>query len=145
MMKSYMAKPQDIERKWYVVDATDQPLGRVASEVAKVLRGKHKPTFTPHMDTGDFVIVVNAEKVKLTGKKWDKKMYYRHTGYPGGLKEMNYDKLRAKAPEMIIELAVKGMLPKNTLGRAQLKKLKVYAGSEHPHQAQQPEDLKFNI
>ncbi len=144
-MKSYMAKPQDIERKWYVVDATDQPLGRVASEVAKVLRGKHKPTFTPHMDTGDFVIVVNAEKVKLTGKKWDKKMYYRHTGYPGGLKEMNYDKLRAKAPEMIIELAVKGMLPKNTLGRAQLKKLKVYAGSEHPHQAQQPEDLKFNI
>lgn len=144
-MKSYMAKPQDIEHKWYVVDAADRPLGRIASEVAKVLRGKHKPTFTPHMDTGDFVIILNAEKVKLTGKKWQNKKYYHHSGYPGGLKETTYDKLRAKSPEMILQLAIKGMLPKNTLGRAQLKKLKIYAGAEHPHQAQQPEELKINI
>lgn len=144
-MKSYMAKPQDIEHKWYVVDATDRPLGRIASEVAKVLRGKHKPTFTPHMDTGDFVIILNADKVKLTGKKWQNKKYYHHSGYPGGLKEITYDKLRAKSPEMILQLAIKGMLPKNTLGRAQLKKLKIYAGAEHPHQAQQPEELKINI
>lgn len=144
-MKSYMAKPQDIEHKWYVVDAADRPLGRIASEVAKVLRGKHKPTFTPHMDTGDFVIILNADKVKLTGKKWQNKKYYHHSGYPGGLKEITYDKLRAKSPEMILQLAIKGMLPKNTLGRAQLKKLKIYAGAEHPHQAQQPEELKINI
>lgn len=144
-MKSYMAKPQDIEHKWYVVDAADQPLGRIASEVAKILRGKHKPTFTPHMDTGDFVIILNAEKVKLTGKKWQNKKYYRHSGYPGGLKEITYDKLRDKSPEMILQLAIKGMLPKNTLGRAQIKKLKIYAGTEHPHQAQQPQELKFNI
>lgn len=144
-MKSYMAKPQDIEHKWYVVDAADRPLGRIASEVAKVLRGKHKPTFTPHMDTGDFVIILNADKVKLTGKKWQNKKYYHHSGYPGGLKETTYDKLRAKSPEMILQLAIKGMLPKNTLGRAQLKKLKIYAGAEHPHQAQQPEELKINI
>ena len=144
-MKSYMAKPQDIEHKWYVVDVADQPLGRIASEVAKVLRGKHKPTFTPHMDTGDFVIILNAEKIKLTGKKWQNKKHYRHSGYPGGLKEITYDKLRDKSPERILQLAIKGMLPKNTLGRAQFKKLKVYAGAEHPHQAQQPEELKVNI
>ena len=144
-MKSYMAKPQDIVKKWYVVDVADQPLGRIASEVAKVLRGKHKPTFTPHMDTGDFVIILNAEKIKLTGKKWEDKKYYRHSGYPGGLKEITYDKLRAKSPEKILQLAIKGMLPKNALGRSQFKKLKVYAGAEHPHQAQQPEELKVNI
>lgn len=144
-MKTFMAKPHEIERKWYVVDVADQPLGRAASEIAKILRGKHKPTFTPHVDTGDFVIVINAEKVKLTGKKWEKKIHYHHSGYPGGLKEITYDKLRAKDPGKIITQAVKGMLPKNKLGRAQFKKLKVYAGSEHPHQAQKPEifEVKF--
>lgn len=144
-MKTYVAKPQDIERKWYVVDAADQPLGRLASEVAKVLRGKHKPTFTPFIDTGDFVIVINAEKVKLTGKKWENKIYYHHSMYPGGLKTTTYDKLRAKKPELVVEKAIKGMLPKNALGRDQYRKLKVYAGAEHPHQAQQPEvyELKF--
>lgn len=144
-MKTYVAKPQDIERKWYVVDAADQPLGRLASEVAKVLRGKHKPTFTPFIDTGDFVIVINAEKVKLTGKKWENKIYYHHSMYPGGLKTTTYDKLRAKKPELVVEKAIKGMLPKNALGREQYRKLKVYAGAEHPHQAQQPEvyELKF--
>lgn len=142
-MKSYMAKPHEVEQKWYVVDAEGLTLGRLSSEIAKVLRGKHKPTFTPHTDTGDFVIVVNADKIHLTGKKWEQKTYYHHSLYPGGLKEMTYDKLRVKSPEMIIELAVKGMLPKNKLGRAQLKKLKVYAGPEHPHQAQQPEALEL--
>lgn len=145
MMKSYMAKPQEIERKWYVVDAANKPLGRVASEVAKVLRGKHKPIFTPHVDTGDFVIVVNAEKVELTGNKWDQKMYYHHSGYPGGLKETVYKKLRDTKPELIIQQAVKGMLPKNTLGRAQFRKLKVYAGTEHPHEAQKPEVLEIKL
>lgn len=144
-MKSYVAKPQDIERKWYVVDAADQPLGRVASEVAKVLRGKHKPTFTPFIDTGDFVIVVNADKVKLTGRKWEKKIYYHHSLYPGGLKQTTYDKLRAKDPELVVEKAIKGMLPKNALGRDMYRKLKVYAGTEHPHEAQQPEVLKLDI
>ncbi|AZR74751.1 50S ribosomal protein L13 [Anoxybacter fermentans] len=144
-MKTFMAKPQDIEPKWYVVDATDKPLGRLASQIANILRGKHKPTFTPHIDTGDFVIVINAEKVKLTGRKWEQKIYYRHSGYPGGLKAIPYDKLRAKNPEQIIQLAVKRMLPKNKLGRKQFRKLKVYAGPEHPHQAQKPEvlELKF--
>jgi large subunit ribosomal protein L13 len=144
-MKSYVAKPHEIERKWYVVDATDLPLGRLASEVAKVLRGKHKPTFTPFIDTGDFVIVINADKVALTGKKWEKKIYYHHSLYPGGLKQTTYDKLRAKEPELVVEKAVKGMLPKNTLGRDMYRKLKVYAGSEHPHEAQQPEVLKVNL
>lgn len=144
-MKSYVAKPHEIERKWYVVDATDLPLGRLASEVAKVLRGKHKPTFTPFIDTGDFVIVINADKVALTGKKWEKKIYYHHSLYPGGLKQTTYDKLRAKEPELVVEKAIKGMLPKNTLGRDMYRKLKVYAGSEHPHQAQQPEVLKINL
>lgn len=142
-MKSYMAKPHEVEQKWYVVDANGLTLGRLSSEIAKVLRGKHKPTFTPHTDTGDFVIVVNADKIHLTGKKWEQKTYYHHSLYPGGIKGMTYDKLRVKSPEMIIELAVKGMLPKNKLGRAQLKKLKVYAGPEHPHQAQQPEVLEL--
>lgn len=144
-MKSYVAKPHEIERKWYVVDATDLPLGRLASEVAKVLRGKHKPTFTPFIDTGDFVIVINADKVALTGKKWEKKIYYHHSLYPGGLKQTTYDKLRAKEPELVVEKAIKGMLPKNTLGRDMYRKLKVYAGSEHPHEAQQPEVLKVNL
>lgn len=144
-MKSYVAKPQDIERKWYVVDAADKPLGRVASEVAKILRGKHKPIFTPFVDTGDFVIVVNADKVKLTGKKWEKKIYYHHTQYPGGLKTTTYDKLQAKKPEMIVEKAIKGMLPKGPLGRDMYRKLKVYVGSEHPHQAQQPQTLELNF
>lgn len=139
MRTTYMAKPNEVERKWYVVDAAGQTLGRLASEVASILRGKMKPTYTPHVDTGDYVIVVNADQIQLTGKKWQKKKYYRHSGYPGGLKETTAQELMAKKPEKLIELAVKGMLPRNSLGRAQLKKLKVYAGSEHPHQAQQPE------
>jgi large subunit ribosomal protein L13 len=133
-----MAKPHEVERKWYVVDAKGKTLGRLASEVAMLLRGKHKPQFTPHVDTGDFVIVINAAQVELTGKKLEKKIYYRHSGYPGGLKAITAGDLRAKNPQRMIELAVKGMLPKNSLGRQQFKKLKVYAGSEHPHQAQQP-------
>jgi large subunit ribosomal protein L13 len=139
MRTTYMAKPNEVERKWYVVDAAGQTLGRLASEVASILRGKMKPTYTPHVDTGDYVIVVNADQIQLTGKKWQKKKYYRHSGYPGGLKETTAQELMVKKPEKLIELAVKGMLPRNSLGRAQLKKLKVYAGSEHPHQAQQPE------
>jgi large subunit ribosomal protein L13 len=134
-----MAKPNQVERKWVVVDAADQTLGRLATEVATLLRGKHKPEFTPHVDTGDFVIVINASKVRLTGKKDTDKTYYRHSGWPGGLKSISAGELRAKRPDRMIELAVRGMLPKNKLGRQQLKKLKVYAGSEHPHQAQQPE------
>lgn len=144
-MKTYVAKPQEIERKWYVVDAADKPLGRVASEVAKILRGKHKPIFTPFIDTGDFVIVVNADKVLLTGKKWEKKIYYHHSQFPGGLKKTPYNKLQAKKPEMIVELAIKGMLPKGPLGRDMYRKLKVYTGAEHPHQAQQPEVLELNF
>lgn len=138
-MKTYMAKPLEVERKWYVIDASGQTLGRLASEVASILRGKHKPTYTPHVDTGDFVIVINADKVVLTGNKLDQKMYRRHSGYPGGLKEMTYRNLLAKKPEKAIEIAVKGMLPKNRLGRKMFTKLKVYRGSEHPHQAQKPE------
>lgn len=138
-MSTYMAKPNEVERKWYVVDATGKTLGRLASEVAKVLRGKHKPTFTPHVDVGDFVIVINAEKVKLTGKKLQQKKYYRHTGYPGGLKAIDYDTLLQENPEKAVQLAVKGMLPHTRLGRKMLKKLKVYRGAEHPHQAQKPE------
>ncbi|ADG81217.1 50S ribosomal protein L13 [Thermincola potens] len=138
-MNTYMAKAEDIQRKWYVIDAAGKPLGRLASEVARLLRGKHKPIFTPHVDTGDHVIVINAEKVELTGKKRSQKLYVRHTGYPGGLKTMNYETLLRTKPERAVEKAVKGMLPHNRLGRAMLKKLKVYRGSEHPHQAQKPE------
>lgn len=134
-----MAKPLEIERKWYVIDASGQTLGRLASEVASILRGKHKPTYTPHVDTGDFVIVINADKIVLTGNKLDQKMYRRHSGYPGGLKEMTYRNLLNKRPEKAIEIAVKGMLPHNRLGRKMFTKLKVYRGSEHPHQAQKPE------
>ncbi|KNZ69447.1 50S ribosomal protein L13 [Thermincola ferriacetica] len=138
-MNTYMAKAEDIQRKWYVIDAAGKPLGRLASEVARLLRGKHKPIFTPHVDTGDHVIVINAEKVELTGKKRSQKLYVRHTGYPGGLKTMNYETLLRTKPERAVEKAVKGMLPHNRLGRAMLKKLRVYRGSEHPHQAQKPE------
>ena len=139
MRTTYMAKPNEVERKWYVVDADGKTLGRLASEVAGLLRGKHKPQFTPHVDTGDFVIVINAEKIVLTGKKWQEKKYYRHSGYLGGLKVTTAQEMVQKKPERIIELAVRGMLPKNRLGRALYRKLKVYAGSEHPHTAQKPE------
>lgn len=142
-MKTYMAKPEDVERKWYVVDATDLVLGRLASQVAAVLRGKNKPTFTPNVDTGDHVIIVNCTKVRLTGKKLEQKMYRYHTGYIGGLKETQYKKLMAEKPEFAVYNAVKGMLPKNSLGRKMIKKLRVYAGPEHNQQAQQPVELKF--
>jgi large subunit ribosomal protein L13 len=136
-----MAKPQEVKRDWYVVDAKGKNLGRLATEVATLLRGKHKPIYTPHTDTGDFVVVINASQVELSGKKLDKKIYYRHSGYPGGLKMMTANQMRTKRPERMIELAVKGMLPKGSLGRKQAKKLKVYAGEDHPHQAQQPMTL----
>lgn len=142
-MKTFMASPATIDRKWYVVDATDMTLGRMASEVAKVLRGKNKPIFTPHMDTGDYVIVVNAEKIKVTGKKMDQKIYYRHSEYVGGMKETKLKDKLAKKPEEVIELAVKGMLPKGPLGRQMYKKLFVYAGPDHKHAAQKPEVLTF--
>lgn len=142
-MKTYMAKPAEGERKWYVVDATDMVLGRLASQVAMVLRGKNKPTFTPNVDTGDYVIIINADKVRLTGKKLEKKYYRYHTGYIGGLKEVQYKKLMAEKPEFVVYKAVKGMLPKNAIGRTMIKKLHVYAGNEHNHQAQQPVELKF--
>jgi len=138
-VKSYMAKPAEVERKWYVIDATDQTLGRLCSEVASILRGKHKAIYTPHVDTGDFVIVINASKIRLTGNKLTQKKLRWYTGYPGGLKEIDYGTLLQKKPEKIIETAVKGMLPHNRLGQAMYKKLKVYRGSEHPHQAQKPE------
>ena len=142
-MKTYMANPDKIERKWYVVDAEGQTLGRLAAEVAKVLRGKNKPQFTPHIDTGDNVIVINAEKIKVTGKKLDQKVYYHHSDYVGGMKETTLREMMAKKPEQVIELAVKGMLPKGPLGRTMIKKLHVYAGAEHAHQAQKPEVLTF--
>jgi len=142
-MKTYMATPSTIERKWYVVDAEGQTLGRLASNIATVLRGKHKPTYTPHLDTGDFVIVVNAEKVKLTGKKESQKMYYRFTGYVGNLKKIPYKTMMTKHPDRIIQMAVKGMIPHNVLGRQMIDKLHIYAGSEHPHQAQKPEVLEI--
>ena len=142
-MKTFMASPATIDRKWYVVDAEGMTLGRLASEVAKVLRGKNKPIFTPHMDTGDYVIIVNAEKVKVTGKKLDQKVYYHHSGYVGGLKETTLKEKLAKKPEQVIELAVKGMLPKGPLGRQMYRKLFVYAGPEHNHAAQKPETLTF--
>ncbi len=138
-----MAKPAEVEKKWYVVDATDIPLGRLASQVAMVLRGKNKPTFTPNVDTGDFVIVLNAEKVQLTGKKLEQKLYRYHTGYVGGLKEVQYKKIMEENPEFAVIKAVKGMLPKNSLGRAMITKLKVFRGAEHDHQAQQPIELKI--
>ncbi len=138
-MKSYIAKPNEVERKWYVIDAEGKVLGRLASEIAKILSGKHKPIYTPHVDTGDFVIVINAEKVQLTGKKLDQKCYNYHTGYPGGLRSVTYREMMQKSPEKVIELAVRGMLPKNRLGRKMFKKLKVYRGPEHKHEAQKPE------
>ena len=142
-MKTFMPNPQTVERKWYVVDATDMTLGRLASEVAKVLRGKNKPIFTPHADTGDYVIIVNAEKIKVSGKKLDQKMYYHHSDYVGGMKEKNLREMLDKKPERVVELAVKGMLPKGPLGRQMYKKLHVYAGPEHEQAAQKPEVLTF--
>ena len=142
-MKTYVAKPQTVQRDWCLVDATDKTLGRLAAELASRLRGKHKPEFTPHVDTGDHIIVVNAEKVRVTGNKLQDKMYYHHTGYIGNLKSINLAKQLAKHPQRVIQTAVKGMLPKNPLGRAMFKKLHVYAGPEHPHQAQQPTTLEI--
>jgi large subunit ribosomal protein L13 len=138
-MKTLMAKKGRVEQKWHLVDASGKPLGRLASRVAILLRGKHKPIFTPHVDTGDFVVVVNAEKVSLTGKKWRDKLYIHHSGYPGGLKSISAGKMREKKPERLVTMAVQGMLPKNKLGRKMIKKLKVYSQEAHPHQAQQPE------
>ena len=142
-MKTISAKPETVKRDWYVVDATDKTLGRLSTEIARRLRGKHKPEYTPHVDTGDYIVVINAEKVRVTGRKAQDKKYYRHTGYPGGLREISFEKLIAHKPERVIELAVKGMMPRNPLGRAMLRKLRVYAGSEHPHTAQQPIELKL--
>ncbi|AFV12728.1 50S ribosomal protein L13 [Thermacetogenium phaeum DSM 12270] len=138
-MRTYMAKPGEVERKWYLIDATGKTLGRLASEVARILRGKHKPTFTPHVDTGDHVIVINAEKVKVTGKKFHNKLYIHHSGYPGGLKVTNFATLFRNRPERVIERAVWGMIPHNRLGRQVIKKLRVYRGPDHPHAAQRPE------
>ncbi len=142
-MKTFSAKPHEVKRDWYIVDAEGKTLGRLASELARRLRGKHKPEYTPHVDTGDYIVVVNAEKIHVTGKKLDDKIYYRHTGYIGNLKEKNLRTLLDEHPEQVIELAVKGMLPKNPLGRAMYRKLKVYAGTEHPHTAQQPQALEI--
>ena len=142
-MKTYVAKPQTVQRDWHLVDATDKTLGRLAAIVASRLRGKHKPEFTPHVDTGDHIVIVNAEKIRVTGNKLQDKMYYRHTGYIGNLKSISLEKQLAKHPERVIQTAVKGMLPKNPLGRAMFKKLHVYAGPEHPHQAQQPTALEI--
>ncbi len=142
-MKTFMQRKEDVQRDWYVVDATGKTLGRLASEIAKILMGKHKPTYTPHVDGGDFVVVVNAEKVFVTGKKLDKKVYYWHTGYPGGLKQTTLRELLQKKPEEVIRLAVRGMLPKNKLRDRRMKRLKVYAGPEHPHKAQNPKPLEL--
>ncbi len=141
-MGTYYAKPKDVEREWLLIDAEDQVLGRVASKAAQILKGKHKPQYTPHIDTGDFVVIINADKIKVTGTKAAAKTYYHHSGYPGGLKSETFTEAMAKHPERVIEHAVKGMLPKNTLGRAMGKKLKVYTGSEHPHQAQSPREIE---
>lgn len=143
MQRTFSPKPGDIERSWYVIDATDAPLGRLSSEVAQILRGKGKPTYAPHVDGGDFVVVVNAEKVYVSGNKETDKIYFSHSGYPGGLRADSLEQVRAKHPERLIEQAVKGMIPKNRLGRKILTKLKVYAGPDHPHQAQQPEALEL--
>ena len=140
-MKTFTAKPESVQRDWFVVDATGKTLGRIATEIALRLRGKHKPEYTPHVDTGDYIIVVNADKVTVTGNKAKYKMYYSHSGFPGGIKEINFEKLLVKKPEMVLEAAVKGMLPKGPLGRAMFRKLKVYAGAEHQHAAQQPQVL----
>ena len=142
-MKTFSAKADEVKRDWFVIDATDVVLGRLASEVASRLRGKHKPVYTPHVDTGDYIVIVNAEKIRVTGNKEKAKTYYKHSGYPGGLKARTVEKVRATHPERIIEAAVKGMLPKNPLGRAMFRKLKVYAGAEHQHQAQQPQTLEI--
>lgn len=142
-MKTFSAKPLEVKRDWFVVDATDKVLGRVASELARRLRGKHKPEFTPHVDTGDYMVVVNVEKLRVTGNKAEDKKYYRHSGYPGGIYETNFTKLQQRFPERVLEKAVKGMLPKGPLGYAMIKKLKVYAGEQHPHTAQQPKTLEF--
>lgn len=143
-MKTYMASPSTIEREWYVVDAADQTLGRLAAQVASVLRGKNKPTYTPHIDTGDYVVIINAEKIKVTGKKLDQKIYYNHSGYVGGMKETTLREMLAKKPEEVVRKAIKGMLPKGPLGREMITKLHVYAGPEHKQQAQQPKELKFD-
>ena len=142
-MKTYYAKPHEVEREWFVIDATDQVLGRVAAKAAQILRGKHKPQYTPHVDTGDFVIIINADKIRVTGTKAQNKVYSRHSDYPGGLKQETFTEAMQKHPERVIEHAIKGMLPKNTLGRAQGKKLKVYVGPDHPHAAQKPRELKI--
>ncbi|MDP1603094.1 MAG: 50S ribosomal protein L13 [Legionella sp.] len=140
-MKTFSAKAHEVKRDWYIVDASDKVLGRVATEIARRLRGKHKAEFTPHVDTGDYIVVINAEKITVTGRKFKDKIYYSHSGFPGGIKSISFDKLQKKNPVRIIELAVKGMLPKNVLGREMYRKLKVYAGNEHPHTAQQPKQL----
>ena len=142
-MKTISAKGHEVKRDWLIVDASDKVLGRLATEIARRLRGKHKAEFTPHVDTGDYIIVTNAEKVSVTGRKFKNKMYHHHTGFPGGIKSVTFEKMQAKHPIRIIELAVKGMLPKNTLGREMYRKLKVYAGNEHPHTAQQPKKLEI--
>lgn len=142
-MKTYTAKPETVQRDWFIIDAADKTLGRLASEVASRLRGKHKPEYTPHVDTGDFIVVINAGQVRVTGNKAKGKIYHSHTGYPGGLKSISFEKLIEKAPERTIQNAVKGMLPKGPLGRAMFKKLKVYPGAEHPHTAQQPQELNI--
>jgi large subunit ribosomal protein L13 len=142
-MKSYSAKPETVRRDWYIVDADGKTLGRLATALAHRLRGKHKPIYTPHVDTGDYIVVVNAQKIRVTGRKLKNKMYHRHTGYIGNLRSESLEKLLARAPERVLEIAVKGMLPRNSLGRQMLKKLKVVAGSEHPHQAQQPISLEL--
>ena len=143
-MRTYQPKPGDVQRRWHVIDATDVVLGRLASQTARLLKGKHKPIYAPHIDTGDFVIIVNAAKVALTGNKREQKVAYRHSGYPGGLRSVPYAELLARRPERVVEKAVKGMLPRNTLGRHMLSKLKIYAGPEHPHRAQQPEPYEIS-
>ncbi len=143
MMTTYTAKPGAVQQGWYVVDAQDKVLGRLAARIAMRLRGKHKPEYTPHVDTGDYVVVVNASKIRVTGRKAERKIYYRHTGYPGGIRETNFAKARASRPERVLQHAVKGMLPKGPLGYAMLRKLKVYAGDKHPHSAQQPKTLEI--
>ena len=142
-MKTFSAKPHEVEHGWFVVDATDRVLGRMASQIALRLRGKHKPIFTPHVDTGDFIVVINVDKLRVTGRKSEQKMYYRHSGYPGGIYSTNFAKLHQRHPRRVLEKAVKGMLPKGPLGYAMIKKMKVYAGAQHPHAAQQPKPLDF--
>lgn len=144
VMRTYSARNETTSHSWYLVDATNKTLGRLASEIARRLRGKHKPVYTPHVDTGDYIVVINAEKIKVTGNKTKDKVYYSHSGFPGGIKEITFEKLLAKKPERVLEIAIKGMLPKNPLGRAMYRKLKVYAGTEHPHEAQQPQQLDLD-